>query len=165
MKHVKGIVEKFIIERGTLHLSRKRRAKELDDVVVKLKGQQEARSEKEKCLGVWIDDCLKWRDHIDAVRRKCFAGLARLRRLRDTLPLSTKRKMHNALVLLHLDYCCVLWQECGKTLQQSVEIIQNCGMRLICSKPSRTPSEELRRNLKQMPLTKHREMFRLSLPV
>ena len=59
-----------------------------------------------------------------------------------------------------LDYCCVVWQECGKLLQQRVERIQNYGMRLICSKPPRTPSESLRKELNWMPLTKRREIFR-----
>ena len=65
-----------------LLLSRKRRAKELDDVVVKLRGQRVARSDKVKYLGVWVDEGLTWKDHIDAVRRKCCWGLAKLRRHR-----------------------------------------------------------------------------------
>jgi len=95
-----------------------------------------------------------------AVRRKCFRGLAELRRLRDALPAVTKKNIYNALVLPTLDYCCVVWQECGKLLQQRVERIQNYGMRLICSKPPRTPSESLRKELNWMPLTKRREIFR-----
>ena len=146
-----------------LLLSRKRRAKELDDVVVKLRGQRVARSDKVKYLGVWVDEGLTWKDHIDAVRRKCCWGLAKLRRLRDSLPAATKKKVYNACVLPHLDYCAVVWQECAKALQKSVERIQNYAMRLICSKPPRTPSVELRGKLGWMTLTKRREMFRLNL--
>ena len=51
------------------------------------------------------------------------------------LPVDTKKKMQN-----HLDYCCVVWQECSLELQRKVESIQNYGMRLILSKPARTPS-------------------------
>ena len=68
-----------------------------------------------------------------------------LRRLRDVLPSRIKNNLYYALVLPYLDYCCVLWQECGKELQQKLERVQNYGMRLILSKPPRTPSEELRR--------------------
>ena len=82
-----------------------------------MKGQEVTQSEKVKYLGLWIDEGLTWRDHIEAVRRKCFGGLAKLRRLRDALPKVTKKNIYNALVLPHLDYCCVLWQECGKALQ------------------------------------------------
>ena len=67
-------------------LSRKKKVKELENVVVKLKGQQVIWSGKIKYLGVWVYDGLKWKEHIEAVWRKCFAGLARLRRLRNTLP-------------------------------------------------------------------------------
>ena len=144
-------------------LSRKKRSKELENVVVKLKGQEVARGRKVKYLGVWVDEGLTWVDHVEAVRRKCLGDLAKLRRLRDTLPAALKKNIYNALVLPHLDYCCVLWQECGIQLQKRVERIQNYAMRLICSKPPRTPSEELRSDMNWMPLSKRRELFRLVL--
>ena len=43
--------------------------------------------------------------------RRYLMGLDKLRQLRDVLPVSVKKKLYNALVLPHLDYC-VLWQEC-----------------------------------------------------
>ena len=144
-------------------LCRKKRSKELENVVVKLKGQDVARSRKVKYLGVWVDEGLTWADHVEAVRKKCLGGLAKLRRLRDTLPAALKKNIYNALVLPHLDYCCVLWQECRTQLQQRVERIQNYAMRLICSKPPRTPSEILRSDMNWMPLSKRRELFRLAL--
>ena len=144
-----------------LLLGRRKRAQELDDVNVVLKGQKVERCGKVKYLVVWIDEDLSWRDHIEAVRRKCYAGLAKISRLRDSLPAVTKRRIYNALVLPHLDYCCVVWQECGKVLQQKVERIQNYAMRLICSKPPRTSSQELRKSMKWIPLTERREIFRL----
>ena len=48
-------------------LSRKKRSKELENVVVKLKGQEVARSRKVKYLEVWVDECLTWTDHVEAV--------------------------------------------------------------------------------------------------
>ena len=50
-------------------------------------------------------------------RKKCYGGLAKISWLRDRLPAVTKKRVYNALVLPHLDYCCVVWQECGKVLQ------------------------------------------------
>ena len=126
-----------------------RRQTELADVKVRLNENPLPRSKDVKCLGVWIDDCLTWKRHIDFVRKKSFHGVARIRRLRSVLPTSIKTKLYKALVLPHLDYCSVVWQECTKDLQRKkVERIQNYGMRLILSKPPRTPSEELRLRLK-----------------
>ena len=121
------------------------------------------RSKKVKCLGVVLDDGLTWQEQIANVRRKCFAGLAKLRRVKDVLPADTKKKIYNAIVLPHLDYCCVVWQECSVELRRKVETIQNYGMRLILSKPARTPSVGLRKELKWIPLERRREMFRLFL--
>ena len=46
-----------------LLFSRRGRRRELDSAEVKSKGQPLTRRGKVKCLGVWIDDCLTWRDH------------------------------------------------------------------------------------------------------
>ena len=53
--------------------------------------------------------------------RRCLLGLDKLRRLREVLPVDIKNKLYNALVPLHLDYCCVLWQECRVKLQQKLD--------------------------------------------
>ena len=128
-------------------MSRKRRKNELDSVCVKLDDQEVVRTKSVKCLGVVIDDELKWHEHITNVRKKCFAGLAKLRRLKDVLPLTTKRWIYSAIILPHLDYCSVVWQECAAWLRMKVEQVQNYGMRLILSKPARTPSAEMRQIL------------------
>ena len=143
-----------------LLLSWMKRTMELENVVVKLNEKVVARCDKVKYLGGWIDEGLTWRAHVEAIQRKCFGGLAQLRRHRDTLPEITKKSIYNALVLPSLDYCCVVWHECGKILQETVERIQNYAMRLICAKPPRSPSEVLRRKLNWMTLTKRQEIFR-----
>ena len=62
----------------------------------------------------------------------------------------------------HIDYCCVIWHDCGATLAQGIERIQSYGMRVITSSPPRTPSAELREKLQWTTLTNRRELFRLS---
>ena len=114
-------------------------------------------------LGVTVDDKFSWKEQRAAVRRKCFSGLSQLCKLRDVLPVSTKVKLYNALVLPHTDYCSVVWHECGVVQQRQVERIQNYGMRLILGKPPRTPSNELRTHLRWMTLSRRRQMLRLNM--
>ena len=121
------------------------------------------RSRLVKCLGALVDDGLNWKEHVQSVRRKCFAGLAKLRRLRDVLPPKTKKQIYNGLVQPHLDYCSVVWQECSRELRRSLERVQNYGMRLILSKPPRTPSEQLREELGWKTLEERRSRSRLYL--
>ena len=46
--------------------------KELENVVIELKGEILSRSRKVKFLEMWIDEGLSWKDDIEAVRLKCF---------------------------------------------------------------------------------------------
>ena len=64
-----------------LLLGRKSRSKELESVRVMMNGEVVIRSQMVKCLGVWIDDRLIWKGHVEASMKRCFSGLARLRRL------------------------------------------------------------------------------------
>ena len=79
------------------------------------------------------------------------------------LPAEMKKSVYNALVLPHLDYCSVVWQECTKELQQKVQWVQNHGMRLTLSKPPQTPSAEPREALGWIPSTERRRLFRLAV--
>ena len=135
----------------------------MEHVEIEMNCQKIERSKCVKCLGMWLDDELNWKEQVQSVRKRCFAGLAKLRRLKDVLPSDIKKKVYNALVLPHLDYCSVVWQECTKDLRMKIERVQNYGMRIILSQPPRTPSKRLRDKLKWMTLEKRREMRRLAL--
>ena len=50
------------------------------------------RSKAAKCLGVVIDDELNWKEQVQNVRRKYFTGLAKIRRFKNVLPSTTKKK-------------------------------------------------------------------------
>ena len=72
-----------------------------------------------------------------------------VRRISQFLPLHTRKSLYNALVLLHIDYCCVVWHDCAATLAQGIERIQSYGMRVITS-------AELREKLQWTTLTDRR---------
>jgi len=58
-----------------LLLGRKRRQKELVQVKVEMGDEKIVRSKAVKCLGVMLDDELKWKEQAQNVTRKCFTGL------------------------------------------------------------------------------------------
>ena len=57
-------------------------------------GQKIERSKCVKCLEVLLDDGLTWKEQVQSVRKRCFAGLAKLRRLKDVLPPDIKKKVY-----------------------------------------------------------------------
>ena len=97
------------------------------------------------------------------MRKKCFAGLGKLKRWSGVLPSRTKKQIYNALVLPYLNYCSVVWQECSQCLRQKLERVQNYGMRIILSRPPRTPSGDLCEELNWTTLEARRNMNRLCL--
>ena len=113
-------------------------------------------------LLVLIDSSLSWEKHISRTRKKCYSGLSQLRRL-GSIPPNLKKQLYNSLVLPHLDYCSVVWQEASMILLKSIEQVQNYGMRIILGKPPRSPSEDLRQQLQWCTLAQRRKQFRLSL--
>ena len=56
-----------------------------------------------KCLGVLLDDELKWYQHCDEIMKKCTKGSGLLSKLRNTLLFSLKKTVYNcnAVVLLY----------------------------------------------------------------
>ena len=78
------------LEKGLELLGRKRRQKKLVQVKVEMGDEKIVRSKAVKCLGVMLDDELKWKEQVQNVRRKCFTGLAKMR-LKNMLPSTTKK--------------------------------------------------------------------------
>ena len=142
-------------------LSRKHRRSELTDVCVKIGDVEAEVKSVVKCLGVLLDDELKWYQLCDETVKKCTKGLGLLSRLRNTLPFSLKKKVYNAVVLPHLDYCSTVWQECSNKLQTKIQRLQNYGARLLLNEPPRYSSSILRKRLGWLTLSERRKFKRL----
>ena len=119
--------------------------------------------EKVRHLGVDIDRNLNWKNQVCKVRRSCLSSLAKLSRVSSFLPFETKKRLYDALVLPHMDYCCVVWMEYRATLRHKIEWLKNYGMRLITSSPQLACSATLRSRLGWVPMEQRRRLFRLAL--
>ena len=69
-----------------------------------------------KLLGVVVDNELKWKQQIDCVGRKNLACLANIRRAGRYLPSHIRKLLYTSMVLPHLDYCSVVWNDCNAGL-------------------------------------------------
>ena len=94
-----------------------------------------------------MDRQLSWKDHVEAVRRKCLGGLAQLHKVKDALSMRLRKLLYQSLILPHLDCSAVVWAECSKGDADRVQRLQNRGMRLILGKEWDHPSKDLRSEL------------------
>ena len=145
----------------TMFLGRKRRQHELVEPHIEHDGQPIRNEQTAKYLGVLIDDKLNWKQHIDSVAKKVGRNLGILRRVSKHLPMKTRKMLFNAIVLPHLDYCCVVWANCTKELQQKLQRLHNYGMRIILQVPARSPSSMSRAKLRWTTLEQRRALQQL----
>ena len=84
-----------------------------------------------KSLGVMIDDKLDWHNHIEKLTKKIASGIGALKRIRHLIPASTLHLIYQALIKPHFDYCDIVWGNCGKTLRDKLQKLQNRAARVL----------------------------------
>ena len=87
----------------------------VDNFTVKAKDTVLSRVYQFKYLGVVLDPCLSWNDHVDYIGRKVSARLGMLRRARKVISRESCITLYNAMVLPIFDYCATIWDSCGRT--------------------------------------------------
>ena len=101
-----------------------------------------------KYLGLNLDKCLSWQDHIEKLCKKLRQRLGVLRRVRPYLDQESATTLFNALVLPLVDYCDTVYGVCSKSLQCKVERLLYKGGRIILDMPWDTPSRIVIEKLK-----------------
>jgi len=84
-----------------------------------------------KFLGVYVDEKLNLKQHIDQVRTKLAKTLGILCPTRELLDESTLRTLYNTLFLPYLNYCSEIWGNTCKTNLLPIVTLQKKALRLI----------------------------------
>ena len=82
-------------------------------------------------LGVIIDDRLDWSGHIEKITKKVASGIGAIKRIRHLVPQSTLHLIYQALIQPHFDYCNIVWGNCGLTLRNKTQKLQNRAARVL----------------------------------
>ena len=72
-------------------------------------GEQVKRVDGARFLGVWVDEKLKWTEHIDRVRQRVSQLLGVIGRAGAVLGGGQLLTLYNSMVLPHLQYCLIVW--------------------------------------------------------
>jgi len=86
-----------------------------------------------KSLGVYINENLTWHSHIDKLCKKIASAIGAIERVKPFVPQSTLLYICNSLVQRHFDYCSLVWGNCGKTLSNKLQKLQNRATRVTTS--------------------------------
>jgi len=111
------------------------------DFSVFVNGKLLERVRKAKCLGVTIDDQLKWHDQVNSVVQKVFCKLGLLRRLKPSLDCDILNIVFKAFVQPIFDYCSLSWYGRFKEDIVKLDKVHKRCARVILGVNYLTPSE------------------------
>ena len=89
-----------------------------------------------KSLGILIDDNMAWHSHIDKLSKNIASGIGAIKRIKPFVSTEILHYIYNALVQPHFDYCSIVWGNCGKTLSEKLQKLQNRAARILTSSGS-----------------------------
>ena len=86
-----------------------------------------------KSLGILIDNNMTWHSHIDKLSKKIASGIGAIKRIRPSVSPEILHYIYNALVQPRFDYCSIVWGNCGKTLSERLQKLQNRAAQILTS--------------------------------
>ena len=86
-----------------------------------------------KSLGIYIDENLTWQSQIDKLCKKIASAIEAMKRVRPFVPQSSPVNIYYSLFhwIFPFDYCSLVRGNCGKTLSNKLQKLQNRAARVI----------------------------------
>ena len=76
----------------------------------------------------WIDICAIQINKIIIIN---YSGIGAIKRIRHLVPQATLQLIYQPLIQPHFDYCNIVWGNCGITLRNKVQKLQNREARVL----------------------------------
>ena len=98
--------------------------------LIKLAGKPVKRVLKTDDLGLIIDEKLSWVDYVSTLTKKISSAVAAIKNV-NFLPRKTLITVYQSLVESRLRYCNTVWGNCGLTLKNKLQLLQNRAARVV----------------------------------
>ena len=108
-------------------------------------------------LGVDLDNRFTFNIHIENICKKICSGIGVIRRIKPFVPMCSLTRLYKALIQPYFDYCCPLWDTCGKVLKDKLQVLQNRATRVTTEARFDTNSADVLESLQWTTLDVMRE--------
>jgi hypothetical protein len=105
-----------------------------------------------KYLGVYFDDNLNLKYHVNYISNKLSCALFSLRSVKNTLPPNSLKTLYYSLFHCPLVYAIEIWSSCSSSTIQPLITKQKAAIRIISNKKYNDRTEPLFKNLNILPL-------------
>ena len=110
--------------------------------------------DKHRLLGVIVDTCLSWQNHIDMTCKTLARYLYALSRLKHITNEGTRKIFYEAHIRSRIDYASTLWDGCSENLFKKLSSLYRRSAKLISENHSLTTDQKLI-SLNMLPLKQH----------
>ena len=111
-----------------------------------------------KFLGVYVDQHLAWKEHINAISVKIAKNTGILRRVSHLLPEHIRLTLYHTLIYPYLTYCNMIWTSTYDSRLTRLVILQKRAIRTVAGVPWGAHTEPLFSRLKQLKLEQIRSL-------
>lgn len=127
-----------------MFVGKKAMLRSTNSIKVCIDGSTIERVDNMKILGVFVDENLNWKGHIASIKKKCYASLSRMYRIKKVLSLENKIVLAEALVFSHIRYACIVYlsNKCKSNMNEVDKIIRSTA-RFILNQSKYDPITEL----------------------
>jgi len=125
----------------------KRFPNDFPNINLTLDGNKLERATCSKFLGVFLDEKLKWAQHLNHIANKMARGLGIMGRVCKILPRDILRTLYFSLIYPYLIYCCIIWGSASATALHKLEVLQNRTVRIITRSPFRASASPIYKQL------------------
>lgn len=102
-----------------------------DEVILSIDGVPIERVTELRFWGVVLDDKLKWKSHIEHVRKKMVKNIYILGNVRDILDYKAMRILYFSLIFPYLSYCAEVWGNTYATYIHPLYLLQKKVVRMV----------------------------------
>ena len=117
-----------------------------------------------KYLGVMLDPCHSWNDHIDLISTKISSRLGMLRKTHRVIPREACITLYDTMILPLFDYCSAVWHGCGKTNRDYLNKLQRRAVSIIEGRKIHVQHHEINRTL-SWPSLESRRKYQICLQI
>ena len=110
-----------------------------------------------KFLGIFIDEAMTWKYHINHVNKKISRALFIIKQVKNLLPFDCLRSLYFALIHPHFSYGITAWSNASQVTLKRTNILQKRAIRTICRANYNSHTEPLFKKLNIMKLKEQYE--------
>lgn len=131
-----------------------------NEVNITIDGKQIDRVKSPKFLGVYLDENLTWREHIDYCRKKVRSGIYALNMCTQILSMTNMRMLYFSLVHPYLLYGNLLWGSAYKKDLQPLTVLEKKAVRIVTHAKYNEHSSPL---FKKLNIPKLDDLFKIQM--